>query len=372
MSKASHHRKKKAHAKMRKGRHKVTSRRNAPSMGAFSSLKHKLYRINSICHRLLAIVLCLLMFLSFSVPAISAFMQGSLSASSNKASRQSEILAQQSLKQILTNSIIFTQNGIRSIIDLQEKALETIIPEPVETEEVLETIIPEPVETEEVPNETGIPNVVYLHSRQSNIPYISAFPEVVEERLSEDDIAVDLSQAFDPGIVYDCSAELEDVFCRIVEREAGNQPFLGMLLIAEGAVSRVFSGAYGPSAMVNAILHQGYLAQEDSNGKLHIYLGGKEIIAYSEEVQKAVRLALNGSRVSHTILKAVTELQNTKHGLQLDDTYYQWGTIYHYSPADVTMSQLRARSIRRAPVSFQFVDHVLYGYWLPASLQLNL
>lgn len=358
MSKASHHRKKKAPAKMRKGRHKVTSRRNSPSMGAFSSLKHKLYGINSICHRLLAIVLCLLMFLSFSVPAISAFMQGSLSASSNKVSQQSEILAQQSLKQILTNSIIFAQNGIRTVTDLQEDALETIIPEPVETEEV--------------PNETGILNVVYLHLRQSNIPYISAFPEVVEERLSEDDIAVDLSQAFNSGIVYDCSTELEDVFCRIVEREAGNQPFLGMLLIAEGAVSRVFSGAYGPSTMVNAILHQGYLAQEDANGKLHIYLGGKEIISYSEEVQKAVKLALNGSRVSHTILKAVTELQNAKYGLQLDDTYYQWGAIYHYSPTNVTTSQLRARSIRRAPVSFQFVDHVLYGYWLPASSQLNL
>ena len=50
-------------------------------------------------------------------------------------------------------------------------------------------------------------------------------------------------------------------------------------------------------------------------------------------------------------------LYNRK-GLQLDDPYYQWGTIYHYNPFSLKQHQLRARSIRRALVSFQFVDHV--------------
>lgn len=340
MSKSSQHRKKKTFTKNRKGGHKIV---------------HKLDHSTTIYERFIAVVLCMLMFLSFSVPTIFAFAQN-LSPTVPKTPTE---IAHQLLKDSLIKSIGFIKSDTQTITDSQE--------------DVVETIPPEPVETEEVSNETGIPEVVYLHSRQSSIPYISSFPEVVEERISEDDVAVYLSQAFDSDTVYDCSAELEDVFCRIVERESGNQPFLGKLLVAEGVVSRVYSGAYGPSTMVNAILHQGYLAKEDNNGKLHIYnREGKEIISYSEDVQKAVRLALNGSRVSHTILEAVTEFQNAKYGLQLDDAYSNWGTIYHYNPAAVTEAHLRARSVRRAPVSFQFVDHVLYGYWLPVSQQLNL
>lgn len=360
MSKVSHHRKKKIHAKKRKSRHKIVSRKDTPSIGVFSSLRRKFNSAFAICQRLIAIVLCILIFLSFSIPITFAFMQNLQPAKSENVSYFRYSVIPLTFKSIIVSFADEPlKKSIHTLARLQEKALEVASTDPVETEEVR--------------NETGIPNIVYLHSRQSFIPYISRFPEVVEEQISEDDIAVDLSHAFDSGVVYDCSAELEHVFCCIVERESGNQPLLGKLLVAEGVVSRVYSGAYGPSTMVNAILRQGYLAEEDNEGKLHIRnREGKEITSYSEDVQKAVRLALNGSRVSHTILKAVTEWQNVKYGLQLDDTYYQWGTIYHYNPAAIEEHQLRSRSIRRAPVSFQFVDHVFYGYWLPESLQLNL
>ena len=345
---------KKAHTKRKKHRHSIVKSNSPSSMKGLSYLKYKLFKSTAIGKRFTAVALCFFILLSLLSPVIFSVTQSLQSKHSNNAIIKPSTSL--STKDIWVSSFRSFQNTI-SFAEIKV-SINNALKELAHLKRI----------------EMGIPDVVYLHSRTSRFPTISAFPEVVEERLSDEDIAVDLSHAFDSNIAYDCSAELEEVFCRVVCREAGNQPFLGQLIVAEGVVSRVYSGAYRGNS-TNAILKQGYEAEEDSNGKLHIYDGeGKEILSYSEDTQKAVELALRGSRVSHTILKAVTEFQNAKYGLQLDDTTYsQWGAIYHYAPKYIRFEhQFSDRNVRRAPVSFQFVDHVFYGYWLPASLQLNL
>ena len=333
----AHHSKKKRHAKRRKHRHSVNTQ-----------------QASTFRQKFIAIVLCVLMSLSLLAPVVFSIMQSSWLKSSHTTSMHTQPLTTIDVKDISKDVYKSFKDRIQPIKESLDKLLKEM--------HHLKYA------------EMGIPDVVYLHSRTSRFPTISAFPEVVEERLSDEDIAVDLSHSFDSNIVYDCSTELEEIFCRVVCREAGNQPFLGQLIVAEGVVSRVYSDAYRGNS-TNAILKQGYSVEEDANGNLHIYDGnGKEILSYSEDTQKAVELALRGSRVSHTILKAVTEFQNAKYGLQLDDTTYsQWGAIYHYAPDYIRFErQFLDRNVRRAPVSFQFADHVFYGYWLPKSLQLNL
>lgn len=359
MSKFSHNPKAKMPVTERKQHAQTVQSKNTLFQKVTSYFRYKVRKNSTLFQDFAIIALAFLIFSVLFACALPDFKQ------TPKVVRPNIISPQQTLAYISPKQSEPVQEETAfQVTDTLESVVST------DTVEVVEI---EPIETEEVINEYRIPNVVYLHTRQSSISYISAFPEVIEEKLSEDDIAVDLSYAFDSGITYDCSAELENVFCLIVQRESGNQSLLGQLVVAEGVVSRVFSGAYGPSTLAKEILKQGYNAIEDDYGNLHIYAGnGKEVTTYSESVQKIVKLALNGSRVSHTILKAVTERQNTLYNLQLDDTYSNWGTIYHYNPSIVSVSQLQARSIRRAPVSFQLGAHVLYGYWLSYSQQLNI
>lgn len=348
----SHHGTKKTHVKREKHRHSVAKSRKSFSLGIISYLKYKLVRASATFKKFTAFALSSLILLSFLTPVIFSITQNLQTKYPSHSIVQTSTLP--SAKHILKSSFRSFQNHIpfeaikEAAIELREKIAR------------LKLI------------KMGIPDIVYLHSRQSPFPTLSDFPEVVAERTSEDDIAVDLLNAFNSDVVYECPIELQEVFCRIVQREAGNQPFLGQLILAEGVVSRVYSGAYGNSS-INSILIKGYSAELDSTGKLRIYdHEGKEIVSYSENVRKSVELALQGSRVSHTILKAVTELQNAKYDLQLDDTYSNWGAIYHYSPGGLEEHQLRSRNLRRAPVSFQLDGHVFYGYWLPESAQLNL
>lgn len=359
MSKFSHNSKAKTPITKRKQYAQTVQSKKSPFQKVTSYFRYKVRKNIYLFQDFAVITLAFLIFSALFGCVLPSFEQ------TPKEARPNITSPQQTLTPILPKLSEPVQEETTSqVTDTQKNVVST------DTVEVVEI---ESIETEEVINENGIPNVVYLHTRQSSIPYIYAFPEVVEEKLSEDDIAVDLSCAFDSGITYDCSAELENVFCLIVQRESGNQSLLGQLVVSEGVVGRVFSGAYGPSTLAKAILKQGYDAIEDDYGNLHIYDGnGKEVTTYSESVQKVVKLALNGSRVSHTILKAVTERQNFLYNLQLDDKFYNWGTIYHYNPSIVSESQLQARSVRRAPVSFQLGAHVLYGYWLPYSQQLNI
>lgn len=343
---------KKAHTKRKKHRHSIVKSNSPSSMKGLSYLKYKLFKSTAIGKRFTAVALCFFILISLLSPVIFSVTQSLQSKHSNNAIIKPSTSL--STKDILVSSFRSFQNTI-SFAEIKV-SINNALKELAHLKRI----------------EMGIPDVVYLHSRRSSFPTLSDFPEVLLERQSEEDIEVDLTHAFDSDTVYECPFELEEVFCRIVEREAGNQPFLGQLILAEGVVSRVYSGAYGNSS-TNDILIKGYSAILEDDGKLHIYnREGKEFITYSENVENAVRLALQGSRVSHTILMAVTELQNAKYGLQLDDTYFQWGAIYHYSPGGLEARQLRYRSIRRAPVSFQLAGHVFFGRWLPESLQLNL
>ena len=348
----SHHSTKKTHVKRKKHRQPIIKSKSPASIDGKSHLKYKSVKATAIVKKFIAVALCFLILLGFLSPVIFSVTQSLQS----KHSKEAVVYVPISLS---------TQNIFTSF----SQSFQSNIPFE-KIEEDINNALKELAHLKRI--EMGIPDVVYLHSRHSPFPTLSAFPEVVLERQSEEDIEVDLTHAFDSDTVYECPIELEEVFCRIVEREAGNQPFLGQLILAEGVVSRVYSGAYGNSS-TNDILIKGYSAELEDDGKLHIYnREGKEFITYPEDVANAVRLALQGSRVSHTILMAVTELQNTKYGLQLDDTYSQWGAMYHYSPGGLEARQLRYRSIRRAPVSFQLAGHVFFGRWLPESLQLNL
>jgi len=239
----------------------------------------------------------------------------------------------------------------------------------LKTPETLEASEPsEPLEHSETllfESASPIPSCLYLHLENNSKFYW--VPVVFEERMSESDILVDLRFAIDPNGSYELSSYDLRLVNLAVQYEAGYESFLGQLLVAEDIIGRIRSGIYGPD--VSAILVQGYQADRDDNGNLHFYYGPKEILEASSSVQQAVELALSGSRVSYYLLQAVTELRNEQYGLQLDDTYYKWGAMYHFNPEDVSIG---SRSINRVPVSFQYGGHILYGCWLPEHAQLNL
>lgn len=72
------------------------------------------------------------------------------------------------------------------------------------------------------------------------------------------------------------------------------------------------------------------------------------------------------------MLQNVTELRNEQYDLDLDDTYYKWGALYHFAPNLIGYTAIQERNFNRVPVSFQYYEHIFYGYWLPVSAKLNL
>lgn len=231
----------------------------------------------------------------------------------------------------------------------------------------------EPQETSfEVAQSTGpIPNYLYLHFDEASDDSFYWVPSVSEEKISENDILVDLNEAICPESSYTVSEYYRHLFALTVYREAGNQPFLGMLLVAEGLVGRCRSGNYGTD--ISAILTSGYRAQADENGNLHIYRqNGEEILEPSQSAIDAVDLALSGSQVSNLLLQSITQVRNEQYGLQLNDSYYKWCAIYHFNPDLISETEVQKRTINRVPVSFRLYDHIFYGYWLPESAQLDL
>lgn len=229
----------------------------------------------------------------------------------------------------------------------------------------------EPIPAINAKNDIGLPKVMYIHIKENSAnarcPWV---PDVLEYKLSEDDIPVDMSICIDPSRTYVLNDSYRQVINLLVEREAGTQSFLGKLLVAEGIISRIRSGVYG--ADIPAILCSGYLAQKDDDGSLHVYLGSYELTEASKDSIHAVDIALKGSNASGILLQAITELRNEQYNLELDETYYKWGSIYHFNPDLVTDSQIRVRRLARVPVSFQFEDHIFYGFWHPESSKLHL
>lgn len=215
-----------------------------------------------------------------------------------------------------------------------------------------------------------IPTYLYLHHKENSDALFGWVPELLEQKVSENDILVDLSSAIDPEFAYELSEHFRHLVSLAVEYESNDQPFLGQVLVAEGIISRIRIGVYGPD--INQILIGGYEAEADADGNLHFYRGSREILEASESVKEALDLALSGSRFSYLLLQAATEFRNKQSGLQLDETYYQWGSIYHFSPNDIRGSRITERSINRVPVSFHYGDHIFYGYWLSKSSQLDL
>lgn len=205
-----------------------------------------------------------------------------------------------------------------------------------------------------------IPMELYLHPENHLSSKFHWVPVVLEEKISEDDILVDLSSVIDPELSYELSAYYKYIVGLIVERESGNQSFLGQLLVAEDVVSRIRSGLYGSD--IDSVLI-GYLAKKERDGKLHVYLGAEEFLEVSPSTQKAVELALSGSQVSYFLLQAVTELRNEQYDLQLDHTYYQWGALFHFAPKRIDATAIKNRSFTRVPVSFQYKEHIFYGRW---------
>lgn len=217
--------------------------------------------------------------------------------------------------------------------------------------------------------ESRLPGVVYLH-----IDYASPESPIIlsEERISDIDVEVDISTATDSSLEYTVSEALEICISKIVFREAGTQPFLGKVLVAEGLVNRLRSGVYGTDVL--AILQQGgYGAEMDEDGNFHIYRSdGREVFDVPEADIAAAKIALNGSVISNTVLEAATQMRNNQYNIALGEECYRYGCIYHYNPDLVTDKALNARTINRVPVSFRYVEHVFYGYWLNAKNAMNI
>lgn len=216
--------------------------------------------------------------------------------------------------------------------------------------------------------DSRLPAVVFLHINEES----PKDPLMLSnERISEDDVLVDLSTAIDYSTKYAVDYSLEQCIARVVYREAGNQPFLGQLLVAEDVVNRLRSGLYGTN--VSAILAQGYLVQTDSAGNFHVYNGsGVEIIDVPNEAITATKLALSGTNTSNLILQAATEIRNSQYNLDLGEQYYIYGAMYHYNPDGIDASAMSSRTINRVPVSFKYAEHVFYGHWLNKAAALNI
>lgn len=226
------------------------------------------------------------------------------------------------------------------------------------------------IEEEEIPLDL-IPHTLYLHILESTSnSRFSWVPQVSEQIVSANDIPVDISNYINPDLAYELTDVEHHIIDLIVHRESADQPFLGQVLVAEDILNRFRSGVYGPDKI--AILVNGYEAKLDKSGNIHIYLGSTEILEASDSVKSAVDLALKGSNISQILLKAVTELRNEQYNLNLDETYYKWGAMYHFSVTYIADSKINSRKINRVPVSFQVADHIFYGYWLPKSMALPI
>lgn len=232
-------------------------------------------------------------------------------------------------------------------------------------------------EESQIIEEIPLPKVSLLDNRLPAVVYLRINPDdptgpllLSDERVSEDDIEIDISNAIDSSFSYSASYDLEMCIARVVHREAGNQPPLGQLEVAEGVVSRLRSGIYGSD--IAAILYKGYLVETDEAG-YHVYDGnGIEVIDVPETATTMTRLALNGSNTTSFVLEAGTALRNEQFGLELGEEYYNLGAFYHYNPDSVSEEALSSRVINRVPVSYRYVNHVFYGKWLNASYALNI
>ena len=193
-----------------------------------------------------------------------------------------------------------------------------------------------------------------------------------DERITDEDIAIDISNAIDSNLEYTVSNEEEIIIRRVVHREAGSQSILGQLKVAEEVVSRLRSGIYGPD--FGATLEfGGYGVEEDDDGSLHVYDSeGIEIVDVPEIATTVTTLALKGSNTTILVLKAATALRNEQFGLDFGDKYYNLGAFYHYNPDKTGEVELGKRVINRVPVSYRYEEHVFYGKWLEEKDKLNM
>lgn len=220
-------------------------------------------------------------------------------------------------------------------------------------------------------NSFGIPSVMYLHLEESaDDPNFYWVPQILEQRISESDIAIDLSDFLDSNLSYELTDFERNLVNLIVHRESNGEPFIGQVLVAEDILNRFRSGIYGPDKI--AILAW-YGLETDDDGNYHVYNGSEEILEASKSVQDAVDLALKGSNISYFLLKATTDFQNERYGLELGDIYYKNGAMYHFSPRRLTDPKaIKTRTINKIPVSFWYQNHIFYGFWLPDSLALQI
>lgn len=232
-------------------------------------------------------------------------------------------------------------------------------------------------EESQIIEEIPLPKVSLLDNRLPALVYLRIDSDnptgpllLSDERVSEDDIEIDISNAIDSDLYYTVPYDLEQCIARVVYRESGNQPVFGQLQVAEGVVTRLRSGIYGSD--VSAILYKGYYVETDENG-YHVYNGnGVEVIDVPEVATTVTKLALQGSNTTEIVLEAGTALRNEQFGLELGEDYYKWGAFYHYSPNDIGPKEQANRVIGQVPVSYRYVDHVFYGKWLNAKYALNI
>lgn len=277
------------------------------------------------------------------------------------------------IEKVQPDEEIKKEENAPKIINVSE---EPVVSEELATETkqpVIETEKTEIEEVEEVLPESVIdgrlPGAVYL-SIDENSPENPII--LSEQRLTSEDILVDLSIAIDHTLEYDVSEQLEICISKIVFREAGTQPFLGKVFVAEGIVNRLRSGVYGSD--VAAILKQGgYNAEMDESGVFHVYHSdGTEVFEVPEADIAAAKIALRGSTLSNVVLKMATQMRNNQYDIELGEECYRYGCIYHYNPDLVSDKELNKRTINQAPVSFRYVEHVFYGYWINAKYALNI
>jgi len=247
---------------------------------------------------------------------------------------------------------------------------------PVQSETSEPSVMPE--QTEDVKEEAELPKVSSLDSRLPAVVYLSIDPNsptdpliLSEERISETDIEIDISNALRNDWSYSVLAELEKCISRIVIRESESQPMLGQLKVAEGVVSRLRSGIYGSD--VSATLKLGYCVETDEAGNFHVYRkDGTEVIDVSEMAMTVTKLALQGANTTQVVLEAATALRNEQFGLELGEEYYKFGAFYHHNPDLLDEKALSSRTINTIPVSYRYVEHVFYGRWLNSAYALNI
>ncbi len=220
-------------------------------------------------------------------------------------------------------------------------------------------------------NVFGIPQVMYLHLDEfSDDPNFYWVPKVIEQRISDSDIAIDLSDFLDSSLAYELNDFEKNLVNLIVHRESNGEPFMGQVLVAEDILNRFRSGIYGPDKI--AILAW-YGLETDDDGTFHVYNGSEEILEASASVKSAVDLALKGSNLSYFFLKATVDFQNEQYGLELGDIYYRNGAMYHFAPRHLTDEKaIENRTINRIPVSFSYKNQVFYGHWLSEKYALQI